>query len=124
MATNEDLAIAFLCLCDRQDKDDLVYYIQEATLRWENAENIERVLEAIRLPVSMIQRKIALLHTGLLHCPMKKKIYEEMANRLGNITSGMRSPLIKARVDRGGNNLSESREHIMTINLSTNESTQ
>lgn len=124
MATNEDLAIAFLCLCDRHDKDEMVHFIQETTSRWEDKENIERILEAIRLPISMIQRKIALLHTGLLQCPIKKKIYEEMANRLGNITSGMRSPLIKPHSDRGGNSLTESRDHMMSIHLGSNEGTQ
>jgi hypothetical protein len=113
MATNEDLAIAFLCLSDKKENDDILHLVEQTLGDWDDKENYNRICEAISLPVSLIQRKIALLHTGLYRCPRKKLIYEEMANRVANFTSEMRSPLIKPRVDR----TQDSREHIMPINL-------
>ena len=124
MATNEDLAIAFLCLCDRHDKDELEAFILETTKSWDDKENIQRILEGIRLPISMVQRKIALLQTGLYTCPVKKRIYEEMANRLGNLTAGMRSPFLKPKNERSVTSFIESREHIMPLNLCANQSSQ
>jgi hypothetical protein len=123
MATNEDLAIAFLCLCDTKDKEYLLERIQYSLRNWGDVENKERVIEAVRLPTSLIQRKIALLHTGLYSCPQKHKIYEEMANTLGNLTAMMRSPLLKAKSDFSSTGLYDSNsnpnppEHIMDISL-------
>jgi hypothetical protein len=121
MATNEDLAIAFLCLSDKKDKDDILHLVEESLQHWDDKENFHRIREAITLPVSMIQRKIALLHTGLYQCPKKKMIYEEMANRLANFTAGIRSPLIKPRADRSSSSL-DSRDHLMPIELGPNHS--
>ncbi len=123
MATNEDLAIAFLCLCDKKENDEVLHLIEYALKDWEDKENIERVREALRLPVSLIQRKISLLHTGLLFCPKKKMIYEEMANRLANFTSSIRSPILKARqVDRTSS-IGDSRDHLMPISLYSQKNT-
>jgi hypothetical protein len=121
MATNEDLAIAFLCLSDRKDKDDILHMIQESLKNWEDKENFDRICDAINLPVSSIQRKISLLHIGLYQCPKKKMIYEEMANRLANLTSGMRSPLIRPRIDRSAT--MDARDYIMPIDLNANKGT-
>jgi hypothetical protein len=123
MATNEDLAIAFLCLSDKKDKDDILHLVEETLSTWEDKENYNRIREAITLPTSVIQRKIALLHTGLYQCPKKKLIYEEMANRLASFTSEMRSPLIKPRNDRSVANTYDSRENIMVLDLGANKTT-
>jgi hypothetical protein len=120
MATSEDLAIAFLCLSDKKDKDDILHMVQETLKDWDDKENYTRICDAISLPLSSIQRKIALLHTGLYQCPKKKMIYEEMANRLANFTSGIRSPLIKPRSDRSSN--LDSRDHMMIIDLGAKKS--
>lgn len=122
MATNEDLSIAFLCMCDNKDREELLHTIHYMLSRWNDTENKERIVEAIRLPVSLIQRKIALLHTGLYICPQKKQIYEEMANRLGNMTAGMRSPILKAKVDLHHTTLGayDSKDHLMPISLDLN----
>ena len=117
MATNEDLAVAFLCLSDKKDKDDILHLVQETLKDWTDKENYTRICESISLPISSIQRKIALLHTGLYHCPKKKLIYEEMANILANFTSGMHSPLMKPRADRTLSSNLDSREHVMFIEL-------
>lgn len=122
MATNEDLAIAFLCLSDKKDKDDILHLIQDTLKGWEDKENYARICDAISLPVSSIQRKIALLHTGLYQCPKKKLIYEEMANRLAHFTDGIRSPLIKARSERGTSTNLDSRDHIMPLELGPKKS--
>jgi hypothetical protein len=116
MATNEDLAIAFLCLSDKKDKDDILHLVEESLRNWEDTENYNRIREAILLPISVIQRKISLLHTGLYRCPKKKLIYEEMANRLASFTSGLRSPLIKPLIERSQVGY-DSRDHIMPLDL-------
>ena len=120
MATNEDLAIAFLCLCDKKEKDDVLHMIEYTLSRWDDEENKNRIREAIQLPVSLIQRKIALLHTGLYQCPQKKIIYEEMGNRLASFTNHMRSPILKPRVDWSSSPI-DSRDHILPIHLDTNQ---
>ena len=95
MATNEDLAIAFLCFAEKTEKDDMKAFIVDRARGWDDTENMKRLLEAIDLPMNQIQRKIALLHTALYSCPFKKIIYEEMANRLANFVSMCRSPILK-----------------------------
>lgn len=118
MATNEDLAVAFLCMCDTKDREELLQIVEYTLKHWDDTENKERIREAIRLPTSLIQRKIALLHTGLYACPQKKSIYEEMANRLGNLTASLRSPLIKPKAERsmvGPHDIRE--EFLMPIHL-------
>lgn len=125
MATNEDLAVAFLCMCDTKDREELVQVVEYVLKHWDNTENKERILEAIRLPTSLIQRKIALLHTGLHDCPQKKIIYEEMANRLANFTAGLRSPLIKPKSERATLGPQDIREEfIMPISLYTKQSSE
>lgn len=121
MATNEDLSIAFLCLCDTKDKEQLLARIEYTLRNWDDLENKGRIIEAIRLPTSLIQRKIALLHTGLYSCPQKNKIYEEMANSLGNLTATLRSPILKAKNDLSSSGINDSNEHIMHINLYSNQ---
>jgi hypothetical protein len=114
MATNEDLAIAFLCMCDTKDREELLQMIDNTLSRWDDIPNKERIREAIRLPHSLIQRKIALLHTGLYICPQKKKIYEEMANRLSCMTATLQSPILKPKVE----GIHEYRdEHVIHLNL-------
>jgi hypothetical protein len=122
MATNEDLAIAFLCLCDTKDREHLLEMIEYTFRNWDDQENKDRIREALRLPTSLIQRKIALLHTGLYTCPQRKQIYEEMANRLGNLTTSLRSPLLKPRSDK--TSIHEAREHIMPISLYSKQTSE
>jgi hypothetical protein len=117
MATNEELAIAFLCLSDTKDKEYLLERIEYSLRNWEDVENKGRIIEAVRLPTSLIQRKIALLHTGLYSCPQKNKIYEEMANSLGNLTATLRSPMLKAKNDLSSNGIYDSNEHVVYLNL-------
>jgi hypothetical protein len=123
MATNEDLAIAFLCLCDKRERDEVIEFVLHSTERWDDKENVNRIVEGLRLPVSMIQRKIALLHTGLLQCPTKKQIYEDMANRLASMTAGMRSPVIKPRSDKSNASYMDFRDHVVPISLNSNQTT-
>ena len=126
MATNEDLAIAFLCMCDTKDREEVLRYIEYTLKLWDDTENKDRIREAIRLPTSLIQRKIALLHTGLYTCPQKKNIYEEMANRLGNLTASLRSPMFKPKTERssvfGPTEIRD--EFIMPISLDANQCPQ
>ena len=125
MATNEDLAIAFLCMCDTKDREELLQFIDYTLKHWDDTENKERIREALRLPTSLIQRKIALLHTGLYICPQKKIIYEEMANRVGNLTASLRSPIFKPKADYSKHGPLDIREeHIMPISLYANEGAQ
>lgn len=123
MATNEDLAVAFLCMCDTKDREEMLKTIEYILLRWDDTENKERIREAIRLPTSLIQRKITLLHTGLYICPQKKKIYEEMANRLGNMTATLQSPILKAKIDGPGMHDYHD-DHIMHLNLNPKEASE
>jgi uncharacterized protein Yka (UPF0111/DUF47 family) len=124
MATNEDLAVAFLCLCDSKDREELLQMIDDTLSRWDDIANKERIREAIRLPHSLIQRKIALLHTGLYICPQKKKIYEEMANRLANMTATLRSPLLRPVVERPSLGIYDSADHLMPVSLYSNETAE
>jgi uncharacterized protein Yka (UPF0111/DUF47 family) len=124
MATNEDLAVAFLCLCDSKDREELLQMIDDTLSRWDDIANKERIREAIRLPHSLIQRKIALLHTGLYVCPQKKKIYEEMANRLANMTATLRSPLLRPVVERPSLGIYDSADHLMPVSLYSNETAE
>jgi hypothetical protein len=124
MATNEDLAVAFLCLCDSKDKEELLQMIDDTLSRWDDIINKERVREAIRLPHSFIQRKIALLHTGLYICPQKKKIYEEMANRLANMTATLRSPILRPVEERSSLGIYDSTDHLMPVSLYSNETAE
>lgn len=124
MATNEDLAVAFLCMCDNKDREELLHFIDYSLSRWDDKENKERVIEAIRLPTSFIQRKIALLHTGLYQCPKKKVVYEEMANRLGSMTATLRSPILKPTIERSSLGIHDSSDHLMPISLYPDESTK
>lgn len=117
MATNEDLAIAFLCLCDTKDREEVIQFVEYTLSRWDDTQNKERIRDALRLPTSLIQRKIALLHTGLYQCPQKKIIYEEMANRLGNLTSSLRSPILGFKMDKSALGPYDAREHMMPISL-------
>jgi hypothetical protein len=123
MATNEDLAIAFLCMCDTKDREELLQMIDYSLLRWDDPVNKERIREAIRLPTSLIQRKIALLHTGLYICPKKKQIYEEMANRLASMTASLRSPFLNTRLERLG--MYDTRdEYVVPLTLNSEEATE
>ena len=125
MATNEDLAIAFLCMCDTKDREELLQLVEYSLSSWEDKENKERILEALRLPTSLIQRKIALLHTGLYACPKRKFIYEEMANRVANLTASLRSPILKPRNDRSAHGPFDSTgEYVMPLNLNPKQSTK
>lgn len=125
MATNEDLAVAFLCLCDTKDREELLQMIEYTLKHWDDTENKERICEAIRLPTSLIQRKIALLHTGLYECPKKKNIYEEMANRLANFTTTLRSPFLKPKSERSTLGTCDIREEfIMPISLDAKQSSE
>jgi hypothetical protein len=124
MATNEDLAIAFLCLCDNKDREELLQMIDDTLSRWDDIINKERIREAIRLPHSLIQRKIALLHTGLYICPQKKKIYEEMANRLANMTATLRSPILRPVEERSSLGIYDSTDHLMPVSLYSNETAE
>ena len=121
MATNEDLAIAFLCMCDTKDREELLQMIDHTLSRWDDIVNKERIREAIRLPHSLIQRKIALLHTGLWICPQKKKIYEEMANRLACMTAAYQSPILKPKPEGV---LEYHDEHIIHLNLHSKEASE
>jgi hypothetical protein len=124
MATNEDLAVAFLCLCDSKDREELLQMIDDTLSRWDDIANKERIREAIRLPHCLIQRKIALLHTGLYICPQKKKIYEEMANRLSNMTATLRSPLLRPVEERPSLGIYDSTDHLMPVSLYSNETAE
>ena len=122
MATNEDLAVAFLCMCDTKDRESILEFIDYTLSRWEDTENKDRIIEAIRLPHSLIQRKISLLHTGLHACPQKKKIYEEMGNRLGMITATLRSPLLNSLKESTG--FKEPNDYVIPFNLYPKESSK
>lgn len=121
MATNEDLAIAFLCLCDKKDKDDILTIIEELTKHWDDKVNIDRIRQSLQLPTSLIARKIALLHTGLYCCPNKKRIYEEMANRVAEFSASLRSPLIKPKPESLGLGIQDHRDHVMPLSLGPNQ---
>jgi hypothetical protein len=125
MATNEDLAVAFLCMCDNKDREEVLQIVEYSLSSWDDKENKERILEALRLPTSFIQRKIALLHTGLYQCPKKKLIYEEMANRLANMTATLRSPILKPRSERSAlGPLESTGDYVMPISLYSNQSSK
>lgn len=112
MATNEDLAVAFLCLCGQSEKAEILKIIDGLEKLWDDKENIARIRTAIELPTYMIARKIANLHTGLYCCPQKKRIYEEMANILANTTAIHASPIVKAKPGP----ISEIPEHFVSLN--------
>ncbi len=116
MATNEDLAVAFLCLCGQTEKNEILRLVDNLEKIWDDKENIARIRAALELPTHMIARKIANLHTGLYCCPQKKKIYEEMANLLANSTANFASPIVKAR----SGPISEVQDHILNLNLNLN----
>ncbi len=125
MATNEDLAVAFLCMCDSKDREEIIQIVNYSLSSWDDKENKERILEALRLPTSLIQRKIALLHTGLCQCPKKKIIYEEMANRLANMTATLRSPILKPRIERSTLGPQDTTgDFVMPISLYSNQSSK
>lgn len=117
MATNEDLAVAFLCLAEKSEKEDLKRFILEKTKTWTDTENIHRLLEAIDLPLSFIARKITLLHMSLWQSPHKKAIYEDMANRLATNMSALRSPILKAGVS--GKSHLDTNEYVIHLDLNT-----
>ncbi len=119
MATNEDLAIAFLCFAEKSGKDEIKSFIQQyASQGWEDEVNKQRLMEAIDLPTSHIQRKISLLHTSLYNCPNKKKIYEQMANQLSTLVDAWRSPLLNPmKKDKSFH--AETNEWLMPLSLNS-----
>ena len=116
MATNEDLAVAFLCLAEKSEKEDLKRFILEKAKTWPDADNIKRLMDALDLPNSQISRKIGLLHSALWQSPHKKVIYEEMANRLANSMSALRSPLLKPGPSGKPYHI-EANEHVLYLSL-------
>lgn len=118
MATNEDLAVAFLCLAEKSEKEDLKRFVLEKAKTWPDEENVRRLLEALELPNSHISRKIGLLHTALWQCPHKKAIYEEMANRLANSMSVLRSPILKPGLSGKPYHV-EAHEHVVFVSLNS-----
>ncbi len=123
MASNEDLAVAFLCFAEKTEKDEMKAFILDyASQGWNDNENKQRLLEAIELPMTQIQRKISLLHTALYNCPNQKKIYEEMANRLSTLVSVRRSPLLKP-VKKDKSFHADTNEWLMPLHLNPKGST-
>lgn len=123
MATNEDLAIAFLCLAGKSEKDDILHLIKDRSKHWEDEhDNLRRLVDAIELPVAQISKKINYLHSSLLNCPFKKVVYEEMANAVAQLSMAVRSPIFKVRNEKGQYVHEPINEHILS--LDTKSSTQ
>lgn len=125
MATNEELAVAFLCLAGKTEKNELLQLFEEKGKLWDDKDNLRRLIEAIELPVHQIAKKINYLHSSLTHCPFKKTAYEEMANHVACMTSSLRSPFLKPRGERTGTAAADlSTDHILPLNLNAKSSTQ
>ena len=127
MATNEDLAIAFLCLAGKSEKDEVLRIIRERSKQWDDEyNNLPRLLEAIELPVSQISKKINYLHSSLIQCPFKKTVYEEMANAVAYLSNSARSPIFKPRTERtiGGGYVDTSKDHVLYLNLNPQSGSQ
>ena len=125
MATNEDLAVAFLCLAGKTEKDELLRVIHEKSLQWNDEhQNLRRLVEAIELPVAQISKKINYLHSSLLQCPFKKSVYEEMANAVAQLSNANRSPVFKSRVERGNVVFETQHDHVLPLFLNPNARTE
>lgn len=122
MASNEDLAVAFLCLAGKSEKDTILNLIKDRSKIWNDEfNNLSRLIEAIELPTSQISKKINYLHSALINCPFKKAIYEEMANSIAILSTSARSPIFKTRNE---NEYCPANDHILTFKLNSKSGTQ
>ena len=125
MATNEDLAIAFLCLAGKSEKDDVLNMIKDRSKQWDDEfNNLHRLVDAIELPTAQISKKINYLHSSLINCPFKKAVYEEMANSVAKLSNSVRSPIFKTLNEKGHYVTDTPNEHVLYLNLHSKSSTE
>ncbi len=86
------------------------------------SENGTMFLEAIHLPYSEIQRKIAKLGASLYGFSQKQSVYLWMADKLAAICNGTRDPLPFTR--RKESTSHDTHDHIMPVNLNHSKQEQ
>jgi hypothetical protein len=122
MATNEELSIAFLCMATRLQQSELIEYMNTKYPEFMKSENGTMFLEAIHLPYSEIQRKIAKLGASLYGFSQKQSVYLWMADKLAAICNGTRDPLPFTR--RKESTSHDTHDHIMPVNLNHSKQEQ
>jgi hypothetical protein len=115
MATNEELAIAFLCLSSRQQQNELLEFVKEKYPDFLASESGQLFQEAITMPFTEIARKIAKLGVALYTFEKRQGIYLWMADKVAQICSGARDPFPLHRRKESAH--IEPNEHMMPINL-------
>jgi hypothetical protein len=116
MATNEELAIAFLCLATRQQQNDLLEFVRQKYSVWFESDTGRLFQEAVNLPFSEIPRKIAKLGVSLYTFEHRNSVYTWMADQCAAICAGARSPFPIPTVRRKDSH-SDPNEWVMPLNL-------
>ncbi len=115
MATNEELAIAFLCLASRQQQNELLEFVQNKHPDFLHSENGQTFLDAVNMPFTEIPRKIAKLGVALYSYEKKQSIYVWMADKLAEVCNGARGPFTIHR--KKESTQTDTHDHIVPINL-------
>jgi hypothetical protein len=90
MATNDELAIVFMCLATRADQENFIEYMANFHPEFTATENGVNLIHTIRSSSSMMPIKINNLHVYLGIYGKKNKVIEEMANRAASICAALR----------------------------------
>ena len=118
MATNEELAIAFLCLATRQQQSDLIQFVSEKYPQWISSENGHIFLDAINLPFTEVPKKISKLGVALYSFDHKNAVYLWMADECAALCAGARSPFPIPMSRHKDSITNDPFEHIMILDIS------